>query len=572
MSNVLPKIGATFLSSIILATTFSASPASASNASNVIDTSDREAVVQAFKTRYMPALSTPIEWTGDVSTCNAGTQSAASLVKGKDVINLYRGLAGLGSIELNSTYNAQAQQAALMMHANGQLNHYPDTTWKCHSAIGDVTAGQSNLFGGVNYNMHNAASAIDVYMDDPGAGNTSAGHRRWIFEPGTTSMGLGTTSSFNALKVIGTTSSTAAPNPMWITFPSEGYFPQQLIPRTSNRWSISSDKGVNFTNAQVTVKDSNGVSLPVKKLPVTTGAGPNTLVFEVDGIIENDGGTGQKAYTVKVTNMLKGTETVSYTYTTRLIDGIADRATYGGTQPSIKSVSDIVAIDKAGVLWNYGNRSTARTQIGTGWSNAKEIHVTDWDNDKVADIIEQRKDGLLVFHQGNPEGGFTAKQIGAGWGSFETTVAKWKTNDTFPSIIAKNTSTGELFVYGNANGSTITSKTKIGSGWGALSVNIADWDKNGNPDILAKNSAGQILLYRTNGKGAFLSETRKVIGSGWNVMNKMTVITNYGGYGNVGMMARDTNGNLYYYTINTGAWGAKTSLGAGWGTYTIAKH
>lgn len=584
ITKALPKIGATLLSSLLLATTFSTLPAQATETtqeavnpfgavvtpgSNIIDTSSWQSVYDAYQSKYVPATKVPINWTGNASTCSAGTQSAESLQKGADVLNFYRGMTGVGGVGLDPAFNSQAQQAALMMHANGQLNHYPPSTWKCYSTVGAETAGKSNLYGGPGYTIKNAADSINAYMDDYGANNEAVGHRRWVLEPTTTTMGMGTTSSFNALKVVGTSTSTNYPNPAWITFPSEGYFPQQLLP-TSKRWSLSSE-GVNFANASVTVKDMNGTLLPVKKLPVQNGYGPDTIAFEVSGV-QNAPGEEVRSYTVHVANMSKNNQPLSYTYTVRLVDGNVDPATPHASHPSISSVGDIVAADSAGVLWNYGNLKNTRVKIGSGWHVMKEIHVVDWDNDKVADIIAQRKDGGLVYYKGKASGGFTATNIGAGWGPFETVVQKWKKTDTYPSIIAKNTSTGDLFVYGNANGSTITSKTKIGSGWGALSITATDWDKNGATDILAKRSDGKLLLYRTDGNGRFVSETRKIIGSGWNVMNKMTAIDDFRTMGTNGMLARDTNGYLNYYPIYNGTWGTKERIGAGWASYVIAKH
>lgn len=91
-------------------------------------------------------------------------------------------------IKINLSWSADNQQAALLMIANGQLNHYPPPSWTCAStnAAGVAAASKSNIALGMY-----GADSIDGYMVDPGSGNAAAGHRRWILYPYTMKMGTG---------------------------------------------------------------------------------------------------------------------------------------------------------------------------------------------------------------------------------------------------------------------------------------------------------------------------------------------------------------------------------------------
>ena len=60
------------------------------------------------------------------------------------------------------------------------------TTGRAGPRRATAAAGKSNLFLG-----RSGAGAIAGYMDDPGSGNTAAGHRRWIIDPRQTTMGSG---------------------------------------------------------------------------------------------------------------------------------------------------------------------------------------------------------------------------------------------------------------------------------------------------------------------------------------------------------------------------------------------
>lgn len=548
-------------------------PAQAAVTSNPIDTNSRYAVSTAYKAKYVPATSTPIDWNGNTSTCTPGTQSAASKTQANNVINFYRGLSGLDSISLDTALNTRAQSTALMMQANESLSHYPPSTWKCYTSAGATGAGRSNLFGGYwsSGSMPSAATPIDAYMEDSGDNNHAAGHRRWILEPSTVTMGLGTTSRYNALEVIGTKTATDRATPAFIPFPNAGYSPSQLEP--NGRWSLSSTQGADFSTATVTVK-SGSTTLPVTKYPVANGYGPNTLVFEVQGI-SRPTGTAEAAYTVTVNNIKKDGKVFSHTYTTRLFDG-----TVSGTAPapavvnSINSSADIVAYDANGTLWNYGtlNPSTGRKQINSVLpaSIPKNLFVTDWNADGIYDLITQTKDGYIHFHKGLKGGGFATSAIGNGWQAYDITVAKWKTVDKYPSIIARNNTSGELFNYTNPAGSTLGSRVKIGAGWNGYTFNILDWDKDGRQDIVARNSAGAMKLYRSNGAGTLINETRATIGSGWNTMNHIKTVNGHNGAGTVGLTARDASGTLWYYQANKSSWAARKQIGAGWGSYLIS--
>ena len=73
-----------------------------------------------------------------------------------------------------------------MMSAQNQLSHNPPNTFACYTENGRNAASKSNLV------LASAGpAAIDQYMEDRGAGNIGAGHRRWILFPRQTVMGSG---------------------------------------------------------------------------------------------------------------------------------------------------------------------------------------------------------------------------------------------------------------------------------------------------------------------------------------------------------------------------------------------
>ena len=85
------------------------------NVGDWLDTSDRRAVLDSYQTEF--AKSDPaIGWTGDRSSCQAGTTNPAYRNAIIDRVNWFRSVAGVpANITENATYSAKAQQAALMM-------------------------------------------------------------------------------------------------------------------------------------------------------------------------------------------------------------------------------------------------------------------------------------------------------------------------------------------------------------------------------------------------------------------------------------------------------------------------
>jgi uncharacterized protein with LGFP repeats len=337
------KAGVTTLTALMIAAGIGV-PAQATTpvSGNAINTYSRAAVAAAYANQWLPTTTSPINWTGDAATCQAGTESADSLAKGTQAINFYRGLAGLDSISLTSSQNTMAQTTALMMEANGVISHTPDSSWKCYTALGAQGASTSNLFGGAGaFSIGSAGTPIKAYMDDTGATNGPVGHRRWVLNPSTVTMGMGTTKGFNALNIAGAPTDTARTSPTMIGFPGAGYFPQQLEP--NGKWSVSSDQGVDFSAATVSVKDANGTALGVIPLSTTEGYGPNTISFQVQGLAYASG-TSEADYKVTVDNMTKNNLPFSYTYTVRLFDGTVSTSSVAPADPMPTLPTPIVTV------------------------------------------------------------------------------------------------------------------------------------------------------------------------------------------------------------------------------------
>ena len=226
----------------------------------------RSAALADYEENYLGSAlsSSAIGWTGNTENCDPGATPDSVKQKILQRLNYFRHLAGVPPVAMDSTSSAMAQQAALMMKANNQLDHYPPLSWHCATYQGQLGAANSNLALGVN-----GTAAVDLYIQD--AGVTDLGHRRWALYPPTTKVGSGDTDFSNALFVIG--SFGARPNIDFSAYPGPGYIPAPLVYDT---WSISVYTG-DFSAATVSVRDSAGNTYPVTTAATPGGYGDNTL-------------------------------------------------------------------------------------------------------------------------------------------------------------------------------------------------------------------------------------------------------------------------------------------------------
>jgi uncharacterized protein YkwD len=274
-------------------------------AAGSVNVSDRSAVNTAYLRDYDPGLSVPTGWTGNESRCVAGSQAARSRASTLRALNFARSLAGLSPVTFSNDLNARSQLSALMMSANRALSHKPPSSWRCYTTSGSANAGKSNLL--LVYPSVTSAAIVSLYLEDAGSTNQDAGHRRWLLNPFSTTMGSGSTDNANAITVIGPTSS-SRPNPAYVSWPTAGWFPNTLEP--SGRWSLSlGNRALSFKWATVKVW-RNGKPISTTRNPVVDGYAQPTIVWQMPA-----GQTRSGTFKVQVSSIRSSATSTRYTHT-----------------------------------------------------------------------------------------------------------------------------------------------------------------------------------------------------------------------------------------------------------------
>lgn len=238
-------------------------------------------------------------------------------------------------------------------------------------------------------------------------------------------------------------------------------------------------------------------------------------------------------------------------------------------------------VDTAGKLWSYSapgnNTLVARTEVGSGWGDAKQVLSVDWNSDGILDIVAKWGNGYVTMYAGLGGDNYKAPiNIGlGGWQNYDITATRLRSTDKYPGLVARSTTTeGNLYYYSNPSGAAIGDRTEIGTGgWMPMSeINAMDWDKDGKMDLIVRNPSGKLLLYRTNGTGSILDEARSVVDYGWEIFESVNAVPDFTAPGSVGLIGQTPAGKLIYYPISNGKVGAPTVVGlSGWSGYTVVK-
>lgn len=194
----------------------------------------------------------------------------------------------------------------------------------------------------------------------------------------------------------------------------------------------------------------------------------------------------------------------------------------------------------------------------------------DWNND----VLGRVSSGDLYLFAGDGHGGLRPSvRIGTGWGMFNALdTAGDLSGDGALDVLARETSTGYLWMYrGNGRGGWL-SRVRVGTGWNVFDAIIAVGDFTGDQrgDVLARvPTTGTLLMYPGTGTGGWYAPVR--FGTGWNAMDAFAAPGDFNGDGAADLLAREAaTGYLWLYPGNgSGGWRPRVRVGTGWRTYAI---
>ncbi|MFC9245059.1 FG-GAP-like repeat-containing protein [Streptomyces sp. NPDC057136] len=206
-------------------------------------------------------------------------------------------------------------------------------------------------------------------------------------------------------------------------------------------------------------------------------------------------------------------------------------------------------------------------------ASTRIVPTGDLRGDGCNDYLAVKDDGTLIRLDGSCDDdsgyGFHTEpvKIGIGWKPYDLFAPGDINGDKVADLLARQKSTGYLYLYpGDGNG-RLKARTKIGTGWNGLTVvGAGDLTGDGFGDLLVRDKAG--VLWRYNGTGTGRVAPKVRVSAGWQVYNALAAVGDITGDGKNDLLARDRDGVLWRYTgTGSGTFLAKSRMGPGWQKY-----
>ncbi|TXS42120.1 VCBS repeat-containing protein [Streptomyces sp. uw30] len=204
----------------------------------------------------------------------------------------------------------------------------------------------------------------------------------------------------------------------------------------------------------------------------------------------------------------------------------------------------------------------------TGGAAVRRDHVG---SDGIGDLLTLTTQGALSFHRGDGAGKFSTKTSASGWPASITVVPFGDLNGDRCNDVLVRFSSGALRAYRPGCGKALTTSTPyttLGtSGWNQYNVLTSPGDitGDGRADLIARQaSTGDIYLYKATSSGKLSARVK--IFSKWSGYKKIIGVGDLNGDGYGDLLAQDTSNRLWRYVgTATGGFRARVKVADNWG-------
>ncbi|MET9116045.1 FG-GAP-like repeat-containing protein [Streptomyces longwoodensis] len=266
--------------------------------------------------------------------------------------------------------------------------------------------------------------------------------------------------------------------------------------------------------------------------------------------------------------------------TVTVTGGAAVARDFGGASATPDGTGDLLTLDSAGTLsFMLGKASTGTFSgkvAGSGWATSvKAIPFGDLNGDRCNDVLVRFSSGAVRLYRPGcntplkPTTPYTTLAT-SGWNQYDVLTAPGDVNkDGRPDLIARNATTGTVYLYKGTSTGTLSARVKLYDDWKTYKQVVGAGDLNGDGigDLLAQDKANNLYRYLGTGKGTFSARVK--LFTNWGATyNAVVGVGDLNRDGKTDIVARDTGGNLYRQLgTGTGTVGARTLIAKGWSAY-----
>ncbi|MGX1547495.1 FG-GAP-like repeat-containing protein [Streptomyces adustus] len=230
-----------------------------------------------------------------------------------------------------------------------------------------------------------------------------------------------------------------------------------------------------------------------------------------------------------------------------------------------------------GLTYQYGTGKGTFTGklTGSGWpTTVKAVPFGDLNGDRCNDVLVRFGNGTLRAYRPacgkapTPSTAYTS--LGTGWNQYDVLTSPGDlSGDGRADLIARQSSTGDVYLYKATSTGKLSARVKIASKWTGYKkiVGAGDLNGDGHGDLLVQDKSNNVWRYDGTAAGRLKSRV-KVFGSWGSSYNVVVGVGDITGDGRADLVARDTSGAVWRYNgTGKGSFGGRTRIATGWQGY-----
>ncbi|WP_338781479.1 VCBS repeat-containing protein [Streptomyces sp. DG1A-41] len=240
---------------------------------------------------------------------------------------------------------------------------------------------------------------------------------------------------------------------------------------------------------------------------------------------------------------------------------------------------DLLTLNTSGGLTFHSGTGTGKfgdKYTGTGWpTTITAIPFGDLSGDRCNDVLVRYSSGALRLYKPGcgaavkPSTSYTTLAT-SGWTQYNALTSPGDVSgDGRPDLIARNSSTGAVYLYKGTSDGRLASRVKLYDNWKGYKkiVGTGDITSDGKADLLAQDTSNN--LYRYNGKGDGTFAARVKVLSNWGgSYNTVVGVGDITDDGRPDLVSRDTSGNVWRNSGDgKGSFGPRAQIASGWSGY-----